>query len=406
MHNPFQAGGNINDFQAKTFSRIQLSKSGEYYPGTAERTLLVSGRLKQIIAALGLIFAKLQREGVAPVTPRTRAALESRHAEQEPPPIHLAIKLLVPQPLCGIIIGKGGATVRNYAASTRTQIRVTAPDGPTQGLNHRVVTINGAPEDCLKAMALLILKQAEDSTYHMYSELPSTYTAAPIAGPMPGGGVAPYARPPYGMAQPGTPVHPHLAYSPYVGASQAPVACGPGPSGAAPMYGASAQPMFTTSHDGMATMTFPLPDEQAAVLMGSGQGRGLEDLQAAAGVRIRMDVGSEGGAGAGSPRQGPRIAQVTVSGPAECVHYANFLMAQRLAMFMIHQQYMANPNSGAGYYQAYRPAPPPYGGGMGVGYPYGIEAEVNSGMGTTRPSPRTVVMPPNSARGPGAGGER
>jgi hypothetical protein len=64
---PPQAGGNINDVQAKTYARIQLSKANEYYPGTTERTLLVTGRLKQVVAALGLIFAKLVREGVAPL---------------------------------------------------------------------------------------------------------------------------------------------------------------------------------------------------------------------------------------------------------------------------------------------------------------------------------------------------
>ena len=51
-----QAGGNINDVQAKTYARIQLSKANEYFPGTTERTLLVTGRLKQVRAtpALGL----------------------------------------------------------------------------------------------------------------------------------------------------------------------------------------------------------------------------------------------------------------------------------------------------------------------------------------------------------------
>lgn len=62
-----QAGGNINELQAKTYARIQLSKANEYFPGTTERTLLVTGRLKQVVAALSLIFAKLVREGVAPL---------------------------------------------------------------------------------------------------------------------------------------------------------------------------------------------------------------------------------------------------------------------------------------------------------------------------------------------------
>ena len=32
-----------------------------------ERTLLVTGRLKQVIAALDLVFGKLLKEGVAPL---------------------------------------------------------------------------------------------------------------------------------------------------------------------------------------------------------------------------------------------------------------------------------------------------------------------------------------------------
>lgn len=128
-HGP-QGGGNINDVQAKTFARIQLSKANEYFPGTTERTLLVTGRLKQVgrqgqelgrvlqlqllepesthlaswqgpsrggssswltrsqlpalqvVAALGLLFAKLLREGVAPLrcAGRSHASLRSASA--------------------------------------------------------------------------------------------------------------------------------------------------------------------------------------------------------------------------------------------------------------------------------------------------------------------------------------
>lgn len=62
-----QGGGNINDVQARTFARIQLFKANEYFPGTMERTLLVTGRLKQVAAALGLVFSKLLSKAVATV---------------------------------------------------------------------------------------------------------------------------------------------------------------------------------------------------------------------------------------------------------------------------------------------------------------------------------------------------
>lgn len=43
--------------------------------------------------------------------------------EAEARPLRLLVRLLVPQPLCGVIIGKNGVTIRNYAADTNTVIR-------------------------------------------------------------------------------------------------------------------------------------------------------------------------------------------------------------------------------------------------------------------------------------------
>lgn len=116
---PFLQGGtNINDCQMKTFARIQLSKSQEYFPGTQERTLLISGRLKNVVAALSILLDKLVRENVAPLSPRTRSG--ARPPSPEP---RLQLKVLVPQALCGIIIGKMGSTIRGFAADTGTNIR-------------------------------------------------------------------------------------------------------------------------------------------------------------------------------------------------------------------------------------------------------------------------------------------
>lgn len=118
-----------------------------------------------MVAALSLTFSKLSKEGVAPLSPRSKAAamaaaaggglaggpptgpaaslgssseqldqpqqqLEEQqqpHQQQQPrePPagLHLLVKLLVPQSLCGIIIGRSGATIRQFAADTQTNIK-------------------------------------------------------------------------------------------------------------------------------------------------------------------------------------------------------------------------------------------------------------------------------------------
>jgi RNA-binding protein Nova len=426
-----QAGGNINEFQAKTFSRIQLSKSGEYYPGTTERTLLVSGGLKQIIAALGLVFAKLKREGVAPVTPRTKTAMDAHDSANSDPdspppyPVHLAIKLLVPQPLCGIIIGKMGTTVKAYAADTQTQIRVTAPDGPAAGLNHRIVTINGTTDNCLKAIALLILKQTEDPKFQMYSELPSSYSSAPSGGiSIPGGA---YNGSPYVLTPQSVHAMQHMGYQSYMTNGGGPAGAangGMGSAGTSPptsaMYATAAvaangagngHAMYANGMDGLVTMTFPLPDDQATVVLGQGRGSGgIEDVQAAAGVRIKIELGGEKGISA--TQHQPNIAHITVTGSPESVQYANFLMAQRLSglMMIMHQQQQqhyamaANHGNGTTYYHHHLYGRPQQMYGNGTN---GHNHHYNGGHNDDgrRPSPRTVMGVRGSNNG-SIGGER
>lgn len=67
-------------------------------------------------------------------------------------PQHLLIRLLVPQPLCGVVIGKHGFTIRTYAADSDTIIRVTSTSQGSSYVptTHRIVTITGARQNVLK----------------------------------------------------------------------------------------------------------------------------------------------------------------------------------------------------------------------------------------------------------------
>ena len=170
--------------------------------------------------------------------------------------------------------------------------------------------------------------------------------------------------------------------------------------------------MYTNAMDGLATMTFPLPDDQATVVVGQGRGSGgIEDVQAAAGVRIKVELGGEKGTPA--TQHQPNIAHITVIGSPENVQYANFLMAQRLSslMMMMHQQHQqyamaANHANGTTYYHHQhshshhtygRPQSHMYGNGNSTSGGY---HQYNGGGGTggmenenggRRPSPRTVM---------------
>ena len=54
------------------------------------------------------------------------------------------LRLLVPTPLCGAIIGKGGATIRSFAEDSSAAITVSPQDKQPLGIPDRVVRITGA----------------------------------------------------------------------------------------------------------------------------------------------------------------------------------------------------------------------------------------------------------------------
>ncbi|KAL4423789.1 hypothetical protein ABPG75_001090 [Micractinium tetrahymenae] len=313
-----KGGGNINDVQAKTYARIQLSKANEYFPGTTERTLLVTGRLKQVVAALGLIFAKLLREGVAPLSPKSKAAAAfpptgSEGEDAAERPLRLLVRLLVPQPLCGVIIGKNGVTIRNYAADTGTVIRVTSNEASQVPSSHRIVTIAGDKEGVLKAIALMTLKQSDDPKFPLYGELPSPS--------MSHGGSS--------FAGAGTPLppsflpHPAAAFLPPTAALYGSPGGGHGMFPLLPpaMGGGPAPAPAADGFAGGSSLTLLLSEDQAALLLGDGS-RAVLEVEQVTGCRVRLDM-------ADGPR-GP-YGRVLLSGAPEMVAYAQWLLGQRLA---------------------------------------------------------------------------
>lgn len=55
-------GATITDFQNQSGARIQLSRNQEYFPGTSDRIIMVSGKFSDILKAVDLILNKLLTE--------------------------------------------------------------------------------------------------------------------------------------------------------------------------------------------------------------------------------------------------------------------------------------------------------------------------------------------------------
>jgi len=57
-----KGGATVSDFQSQSGARIQLSRNHEYFPGTTDRIILVTGSINEILTAVNLILQKLLSE--------------------------------------------------------------------------------------------------------------------------------------------------------------------------------------------------------------------------------------------------------------------------------------------------------------------------------------------------------
>lgn len=57
-----KGGSTISDFQSQSGARIQLSRNYEFFPGTSDRIVMVSGTVNDVLKAVELILEKLLNE--------------------------------------------------------------------------------------------------------------------------------------------------------------------------------------------------------------------------------------------------------------------------------------------------------------------------------------------------------
>ncbi|THF94173.1 hypothetical protein TEA_004436 [Camellia sinensis var. sinensis] len=159
-----KGGSTINDFQSQSGARIQLSRNHEFFPGTTDRIIMVSGSHNEILNAMDLILAKFLNEFYVDdgddVDPRSK------------------LKLIVPNSSCGGIIGKGGSTIKSFIEDSQAGIKISPQDSNYLGLNDRLVTLTGTVEEQMRAIDLILSKLAEDPHYAQSFSVPFPYAAA------------------------------------------------------------------------------------------------------------------------------------------------------------------------------------------------------------------------------------
>merc|ERR1711931_256602 len=139
-----KGGSYLMELKAKYGGHIRLSGNKEYYPGTEERVVAVTGKISEIIALNYYIMDKVLNTG--------REPLRDGRGDKT--------KIVVTNFGAGMIIGKGGVTIRQI--QEECGVKLSIADGIDERSEERVLTTTGTLEQRAEAAKQIISKIAEE----------------------------------------------------------------------------------------------------------------------------------------------------------------------------------------------------------------------------------------------------
>lgn len=157
-----KSGTNIEQLQRSSGARVQLSRTGELFPGTSDRVLLLSGKLHSVLTAIFLILDKVAREA----KPNTNNYVGGTKGDVEDSQVKLALS----RKLCGFLIGHKGQTVQDFITDSGANIRVQSLSELTPSDPERTIVVSGARDQVLRAVALVLNTLSLHDSYGPYME--------------------------------------------------------------------------------------------------------------------------------------------------------------------------------------------------------------------------------------------
>lgn len=152
-------GKSIKELIAITNCRINVSGPQEQYPGTSERVVLIVGLLNNVLLAQQMMWEMFAF--------MVKSADEDTKSEWNPEivsanlglnnEVDVIAKISIPAACGGLILGKGGSTIKSLAEESGARILMTGKD-EALFTHERVLTISGAAGECIKATELVLLK--------------------------------------------------------------------------------------------------------------------------------------------------------------------------------------------------------------------------------------------------------
>lgn len=181
-----RSGQTISELQKQSSTRIKLSQTGDYYPGTQDRVCLIQGEPGHCKTALRLVLERLHMLQEHQHSQHMAWQLQ-RQKGATAPSFDFLVRLLVPISSCGMIIGKQGSNIKLMQESTGvSSVRLSpkdAGDGAypvpamTPQTSERIVTITGPSlESCLQCVFLILQGMVAHPDISRYANMTTSYS--------------------------------------------------------------------------------------------------------------------------------------------------------------------------------------------------------------------------------------
>jgi len=155
-------GAEISKLKSETNTQVHLSEAQEFFPGTRERIVVVTGMEENVLEVFKRISNTLRTEEIpSKETDRGDRAEKRRKT----------MKCLVPASIAGKIVGKKGETVQKLQNEHSVKIDVTPSAKAIPGLDERGVDITGEADNVLEAGKEVVRMLNEEPDKRMSSSL-------------------------------------------------------------------------------------------------------------------------------------------------------------------------------------------------------------------------------------------
>lgn len=282
-------GSAIKELIEFSEARVNISDPQELFPGTSDRVVLISGIERSVTTAQSLIWlmfaqnVKAVEEGnnkSVSWSPRVAAASSDEYNG-----IEVEGKITIPAAAGGLILGRGGSTIKSIGEESGARIQMTGKDD-AMFTQERVLTISGNVSSCAKCTTLILGKLAEDEESARFVNRGTTYSSQ--IGNMFGGGDRRTGR----------------------GGSR-------GNSHATAIVDGSGGDISAST-----TITLAIPDNLVGNILGK-QGATMREIMSLSGAKVVV-----------SPRgefvEGTSNRLVTITGAPSCAQTAHYFVSQKL----------------------------------------------------------------------------